>query len=143
MGWLLELRPIGLFSLYLVLMFVLSTWLRVRQYRAVLSLVFTLLATVTLLAAIALLTAVREEMKARQDQMRAARIRRCTVSAAAPLELVQIDELAMLTAYGERTLVREALRLLAEILTQGRACLAPAQIIPGSYQPTYTYGTCK
>ncbi|HVL83783.1 MAG TPA: hypothetical protein VM367_05730 [Pseudonocardia sp.] len=29
----------------------------------------------------------------------------------------------MLTAYGERGAVREALRLLAEILTQGRACL--------------------
>ena len=32
-----------------------------------------------------------------------------------------IDELAMLTAYGDRSDVREALRLLAEILTQGRA----------------------
>jgi S-DNA-T family DNA segregation ATPase FtsK/SpoIIIE len=32
-----------------------------------------------------------------------------------------IDELAMLTAYGDRSGVREALRLLAEILTQGRA----------------------
>ena len=34
-----------------------------------------------------------------------------------------IDEMAMLTAYGDRADVREALRLLAEILTQGRACL--------------------
>ena len=32
-----------------------------------------------------------------------------------------IDEMAMLTAYGDRSDVREALRLLAEILTQGRA----------------------
>ena len=32
-----------------------------------------------------------------------------------------IDELAMLTAYGDRSSVREALRLLAEVLTQGRA----------------------
>ncbi len=34
-----------------------------------------------------------------------------------------VDEMAMLTAYGDRADVREALRLLAEILTQGRACL--------------------
>ena len=32
-----------------------------------------------------------------------------------------IDELAMLTAYGDRSWVRDALRLLAEVLTQGRA----------------------
>jgi S-DNA-T family DNA segregation ATPase FtsK/SpoIIIE len=32
-----------------------------------------------------------------------------------------IDELAMLTAYGDRSSVRDALRLLAEVLTQGRA----------------------
>ena len=32
-----------------------------------------------------------------------------------------IDELAMLTAYGDRSTVRDALRLLAEVLTQGRA----------------------
>ena len=38
-----------------------------------------------------------------------------------PYELLIIDELAMLTAYGDRASVREALRLLAEILTQGRA----------------------
>jgi len=34
-----------------------------------------------------------------------------------------VDEMAMLTAYGDRADVREALRLLAEILMQGRACL--------------------
>jgi len=34
-----------------------------------------------------------------------------------------VDELAMLTAYGDRADVRDALRLLAEILTQGRASL--------------------
>src|SRR5690349_5614438 len=32
-----------------------------------------------------------------------------------------IDELAMLTAYGDRSSVRDALGLLAEVLTQGRA----------------------
>src|SRR5262245_40209426 len=37
MDWLYELRPIRFFSLYLALMFLLSTWLRFTQYRAVLS----------------------------------------------------------------------------------------------------------
>ncbi|MEK6438196.1 FtsK/SpoIIIE domain-containing protein [Pseudonocardia sp. T1-2H] len=73
--------------------------------------------------AIALLTAVRDEMKTRQAHMAAHGLRRLDVSPTTPLDLVVIDEMAMLTAYGERGDVREALRLLAEILTQGRACL--------------------
>lgn len=73
--------------------------------------------------AIALLTEIRDEMKARQQQLRMSKRRKLAVSASTPLELVQIDELAMLTAYGDRSDVREALRLLAEIMTQGRACL--------------------
>jgi S-DNA-T family DNA segregation ATPase FtsK/SpoIIIE len=77
----------------------------------------------TMADAIELLTEVRDAMKQRQEQMRAEGVRRLTVALAAPLELVMIDEMAMLTAYGDRGDVREALRLLAEILTQGRACL--------------------
>ncbi|MCF7551806.1 FtsK/SpoIIIE domain-containing protein [Pseudonocardia sp. WMMC193] len=73
--------------------------------------------------AIALLTDVRDEMKARQAHMAEHGLRRLDVSAEFPLDVVMIDEMAMLTAYGERTDVRDALRLLAEILTQGRACL--------------------
>jgi S-DNA-T family DNA segregation ATPase FtsK/SpoIIIE len=73
--------------------------------------------------AIALLTDVRDEMKARQQHMADHGLRRLDVSTATPLDVVIIDEMAMLTAYGERADVREALRLLAEILTQGRACL--------------------
>jgi S-DNA-T family DNA segregation ATPase FtsK/SpoIIIE len=73
--------------------------------------------------AIALLTDVRDEMKARQQHMADQGLRRLDVSTATPLDVVIIDEMAMLTAYGERADVREALRLLAEILTQGRACL--------------------
>jgi S-DNA-T family DNA segregation ATPase FtsK/SpoIIIE len=73
--------------------------------------------------AIALLTAVRDEMKTRQAHMAAHGLRRLDVTPTTPLDLVVIDEMAMLTAYGERGDVREALRLLAEILTQGRACL--------------------
>lgn len=73
--------------------------------------------------AIALLTEVRDEMKARQAHMAEHGLRRLDLTSATPLDLIMIDELAMLTAYGERADVREALRLLAEILTQGRACL--------------------
>jgi S-DNA-T family DNA segregation ATPase FtsK/SpoIIIE len=73
--------------------------------------------------AIALLTEVRDEMKARQAIMAEEGLRRLDLSAATPLDLVMVDELAMLTAYGDRADVRDALRLLAEILTQGRACL--------------------
>jgi S-DNA-T family DNA segregation ATPase FtsK/SpoIIIE len=73
--------------------------------------------------ALDLLTEVRDEMKARQEHMRTAGARRLTVSTGTPLELVMVDEMAMLTAYGDRSDVREALRLLAEILTQGRASL--------------------
>ena len=77
----------------------------------------------TMADAIDLLTDARDAMKMRQELMRTNGVRRLPVEPATPLELVMIDEMAMLTAYGERGDVREALRLLAEILTQGRACL--------------------
>ena len=73
--------------------------------------------------AIDVLTEVRDAMKARQEHLRRTRTRKLAVSVEWPLELVMIDEMAMLTAYGDRGDVREAIRLLAEILTQGRACL--------------------
>ncbi|GAA3218412.1 cell division protein FtsK [Pseudonocardia petroleophila] len=63
----------------------------------------------------------RDSMIARQAWMREHKIRTCQISRDTPVELLVIDELAMLTAYGDRSGVREALRLLAEILTQGRA----------------------
>jgi S-DNA-T family DNA segregation ATPase FtsK/SpoIIIE len=53
--------------------------------------------------------------------MREHGIRQCDVTPDTPVELLVIDEMAMLTAYGDRSDVRESLRLLAEILTQGRA----------------------
>jgi S-DNA-T family DNA segregation ATPase FtsK/SpoIIIE len=71
--------------------------------------------------AVALLTEFRDSMKARQEWMREHGIRRCDVTPDTPVELLVIDEMAMLTAYGDRSDVRESLRLLAEILTQGRA----------------------
>jgi S-DNA-T family DNA segregation ATPase FtsK/SpoIIIE len=71
--------------------------------------------------ALDLLADFRDSMLERQAWMREARVRRCDITAETPYELLVIDELAMLTAYGDRSGVREALRLLAEILTQGRA----------------------
>ncbi len=72
--------------------------------------------------ALDLLTEFRDSMLDRQEWMRDHRVRALRRSAPdTPYELLVIDELAMLTAYGDRSDVREALRLLAEILTQGRA----------------------
>ncbi len=71
--------------------------------------------------AVTMLTEFRDAMTARQDTLRGAGQRRSTITVDTPFELLVIDELAMATAYGDRALVREALRLLAEILTQGRA----------------------
>ncbi|MFC5994556.1 FtsK/SpoIIIE domain-containing protein [Pseudonocardia hispaniensis] len=73
--------------------------------------------------ALELLTEFRDAMRDRQDWMRDNNIRTCTPSAGTPVELLVIDEMAMLTAYGDRSAVRDALRLLAEIMTQGRASL--------------------
>src|SRR5262249_23765787 len=39
MSWLLDLRLIRLFTFYLTLVFLLSTWLRVHQYQAIVALV--------------------------------------------------------------------------------------------------------
>lgn len=75
----------------------------------------------TLAEAIEALTAFRDSMKDRQAWMRAHRVRSCPITVETPLEILVIDEMAMMTAYGERKLVHVALGLLAEILTQGRA----------------------
>lgn len=71
--------------------------------------------------AVSLLTDFRDSMTARQGWMREHGVRSCEITTGTPLELLVIDEMAMLTAYGDRSAVREALRLLAEVLTQGRA----------------------
>lgn len=75
----------------------------------------------TMEQAVAALTEFRDSMKTRQAWMRSNRLRSCPITVGTPLELLVIDEMAMLTAYGDRSLVRTALALLAEILTQGRA----------------------
>jgi S-DNA-T family DNA segregation ATPase FtsK/SpoIIIE len=71
--------------------------------------------------ALDLLTDFRDSMIAKQAWMREHKVRKSAITRETPLELLIIDELAMLTAYGDRSGVREALRLLAEVLTQGRA----------------------
>ena len=74
-------------------------------------------------SALELLREARDEMKADQARMKEGKLRRSKVSRETPLDLIMIDEMAMLTAYGDRSQVREALRLLAEIMTQGRSSL--------------------
>jgi S-DNA-T family DNA segregation ATPase FtsK/SpoIIIE len=71
--------------------------------------------------AVDLLTDFRDSMRDRQEWMRSKGVRTCPITRETPVELLIIDEMAMLTAYGERSDVRESLRLLAEVLTQGRA----------------------
>jgi S-DNA-T family DNA segregation ATPase FtsK/SpoIIIE len=71
--------------------------------------------------AVDLLTDFRDSMRDRQEWMRTNGVRTSPITRETPIELLVIDELAMLTAYGERSDVRESLRLLAEVLTQGRA----------------------
>jgi S-DNA-T family DNA segregation ATPase FtsK/SpoIIIE len=71
--------------------------------------------------AVALLKAFRDNMLDRQAELRARGVRKSQISRDTPYELLVVDELAMATAYGDRSLVREALRLLAEIMTQGRS----------------------
>lgn len=75
----------------------------------------------TMADALTLLGDFRNSMTERQAWMRAEGLRDCPISYDTPYELLIIDELAMLTAYGDGSSVRQALRLLAEVMTQGRA----------------------
>lgn len=80
-------------------------------------------ATVT--DAVAVLEEFRDDMRARQARLKTAGLRKATISRDTPLELLQIDELAMLSAYADRGTVRDAMALLGEVQTQGRAALFP------------------
>lgn len=71
--------------------------------------------------AVELLRTFRDNMITKQGLLRKEQIRRAVIGPDWPADVLLIDEMAMLTAYSEAKLVREALRLLAEILTQGRA----------------------
>lgn len=71
--------------------------------------------------ALRVLAEFRDDMRTRQATLAAAGLRKATISREMPLELLMIDELAMLSAYADRCDVREAMALLGEIQTQGRA----------------------
>ncbi|WAL66621.1 cell division protein FtsK [Amycolatopsis cynarae] len=68
-----------------------------------------------------LIAAFRDAMKQRQEELRRESKRKVTISRDTPLDVLMIDELAMLTALGGRSLTVQVNRLLAEIMTQGRA----------------------
>jgi DNA segregation ATPase FtsK/SpoIIIE, S-DNA-T family len=72
-------------------------------------------------AMVALITEFRDAMKVRQEILRDHGQRKVTVSRETPLEVLMIDELAMLTALGGRQVTIQVNKLLGEILTQGRA----------------------
>jgi DNA segregation ATPase FtsK/SpoIIIE, S-DNA-T family len=78
---------------------------------------------VTVAEAIELLELARDEMKATQQRLRGHKLRRAVLGPDWPLDLIMIDEMAMLTAYADRAALRDALRLLAELMTQGRNTL--------------------
>ncbi|ACU35240.1 cell divisionFtsK/SpoIIIE [Actinosynnema mirum DSM 43827] len=63
----------------------------------------------------------RDEMKERQALLREQGARRFTPSVETPFRVLQIDEMGMMTGFGPSKEVRDVLRLLAEIMTQGRA----------------------
>lgn len=72
--------------------------------------------------AVALLKAFRDNMVAKQNLLVEKKIRRAVIGPDWPADVMFIDEMAMLTAYtSDGAAVRDALRTLAEILTQGRA----------------------
>ncbi len=75
----------------------------------------------TLPEAVTLLTDFRDAMVERQAWMRAEKLRDCPIGFDTPYELLIIDELAMLTAYGDPKSVRLAHQLLSQVLTQTRA----------------------
>ncbi|PFG57654.1 S-DNA-T family DNA segregation ATPase FtsK/SpoIIIE [Amycolatopsis sulphurea] len=70
---------------------------------------------------LAVLFRFRDRMRERQEQLREDGLRKFTASAGTPFEVLMIDELMMLTALSGRRTVSEVNRVLAEILTQGRA----------------------
>ena len=74
-------------------------------------------------AMLAVLYEFRDAMKERQETLRQQKKRKFTASAETPFEVLMIDELAMLTALGgRRATIMAVNKVLAEILTQGRAC---------------------
>ncbi|MCA1195341.1 cell division protein FtsK [Saccharopolyspora sp. 6V] len=71
--------------------------------------------------ALEVIKAFRDDMKATQAHLSAGGMREVTVSTETPFRVLFIDELAMMTALGDSRATRDALRLMAEVMTQGRA----------------------
>ncbi|MGW5790993.1 FtsK/SpoIIIE domain-containing protein [Saccharopolyspora sp. NPDC003752] len=67
--------------------------------------------------------AFRDDMKTTQRYLASEGLRKATPSRETPLRLLMIDELAMMTALGESGITRAAIKLMAEVMTQGRGPL--------------------
>ncbi|WP_187351931.1 cell division protein FtsK [Allosaccharopolyspora coralli] len=71
--------------------------------------------------ALEVIEAFRDELKDREALLAEQGARTFTPSVQTPLRVLMIDELAMMTALGDASITRTATKVLAEILTQGRA----------------------
>lgn len=71
--------------------------------------------------ALEVIEAFRDELKDREALLAEQGARTFTPSVETPLRVLMIDELAMMTALGDASITRTAIKVLAEILTQGRA----------------------
>jgi S-DNA-T family DNA segregation ATPase FtsK/SpoIIIE len=60
-------------------------------------------------------------MLRRQRELQGRQLRRAILSPDMPAELLIMDEIAMLTAYGDSKIIRQVVQLLGETMTQGRA----------------------
>lgn len=78
----------------------------------------------TVEGALKVLDAFRDEMRRKQAVLKAQGKRKASISREMPLDLLMIDELAMLSVFAGRDAVREAMGLLGEVQTQGRATLS-------------------
>lgn len=71
--------------------------------------------------ALEVIEANRDDMKATQRHLAERGLRKFTVSTETPFRVLMIDELAMMTALADSSTTRQAIKLMAEIMTQGRA----------------------
>ena len=71
--------------------------------------------------ALEVIEAFRDDMKATQAYLTSEGLREVTISRETPFRPLFVDELAMMTALGDSRTTRDAVRLLAEVMTQGRA----------------------
>lgn len=76
---------------------------------------------ITMADAVELIGEFRDQMKTDQERLRTDGVRKAVIGPDHPLDLLMIDELAMLTAYGDRSMVRKAINLLSEVMTQARS----------------------